>query len=129
MLRSRLLPRDEWPRLANTELAEAELLPAGSEIVVVEVDDEIVACWGVFRMVHVEGCWVAPAYRGNAGVWRRLLTGMHHTAQAMGAHTVLTASLAPEVSALLDKLGATELPGRHYVLPIRLRERKEPVTI
>lgn len=130
MIRTRLLPRDEWHRLAGTELETVwPVLPFGSQIVVVEDDDLIVACWALFPMLHVEGAWVRPEYRGNPRVARRLLAGMENTAQAMGATVVATAALTPEIGEILDKLGAIELPGRHFSLRLGLRERKEPVTI
>lgn len=130
MITSRLLPRDEWHRLAGTELETVHPhLPQAAQIVVVEADDRIIGCWAVFPLLHVEGVWIAPDYRGNPRVVRHLLKGMSHTALAMGAQAVTTAALTDEVAGMLERLGAVELHGRHFSLGLGLRRRPEPVTI
>lgn len=116
---TRILPPAEYGRLEGTELeAIAPILPAGSAVVVVEDGDRIVACWALLPLVHVEGCWIDPAYRGNPRVAARLLRGMTDTAAALGARTVLTAALTPEVEGLIGKLGGEALPGRHFVVNV-----------
>jgi ribosomal protein S18 acetylase RimI-like enzyme len=116
---TRLLPREEWARLAGTELeAVYPVLPVGANVVVVEDDDRIVGCWAVFPIVHVEGVWIAPEYRGNPRVARRLVGGMKNTARAMGAQAVVTGAMTPEVATLAEKLGGIELPGRHFTVKL-----------
>lgn len=116
---TRLLPRDEWSKLAGTELETAwPHLPETAQVVVVEDAGAIVGCWALFQQVHVEGVWIAPAHRGKASVARRLLAGMRRTAQAMGARTVATGALTDDVRQLLDRLHAVPLPGDHYAVPI-----------
>ena len=66
----RLLPREEWSRLPSQELLEPD-----SQVYVVEHDGEIVACGKALRVTHLEGLWIAPEYRGNAGLGRRLIRG------------------------------------------------------
>jgi N-acetylglutamate synthase-like GNAT family acetyltransferase len=116
---SRILPREDYGRLVGTELEQvAPLLPEGSRVVVVEAEGEIVACWALFSMVHLEGCWIAPAQRGNAGVVRRLLAGMTRAARDMGAATVWTSATDPDVADLAARLGAVEIApsARHFSL-------------
>lgn len=116
---TRLLPRDEWPKLAGTELeAVWPHLPLGAHVVVVEEGEALVGCWALFPQVHAEGVWIAPSHRGKASVARRLLAGMRRTAQAMGAQSVATGALTDDVRRLLDGLRAVKLPGDHYAVPI-----------
>lgn len=119
----RILPRDEWPKLAGTELeAVWPHLPETACVVVVEDNDRIVGCWAIYRLVHCEGAWIDPEYRGNPRVVRRLISGMANVAQAMGGHTVLTAALTEDVATMIGKLNGQELPGRHFVIPLHARK-------
>lgn len=116
---SRLLPRDEWARLAGTELETAwPVLPSDAQIVVVEDEGAIVGCWAVIRYVHVEGLWIADAHRKRAGVGRRLLAGMLHAVRALGADRVITGAMGEDVRRLIAHAGGSLLPGEQYVMPI-----------
>jgi hypothetical protein len=120
---TRVLPPDEYPRLAGTE-AEGlwPLLPPDSRVIVIEdPDGRIIGCWTLFRPLHAECLWVAPAHRKGSSVFRRLLCGMFTQASAMDAKAVVTASRSDEVTRLLRNFGADELPGRHYTLTIPQR--------
>jgi len=91
------------------------MLPADAEVLVVEDDaGAIVGAWAVYRLVHVEGIWVAPAHRGRTVVFRRLLAGMRMLVRAFGSSVALTGAIDPVVADMLRKLGAVELPGRHF---------------
>lgn len=118
---TRILPVDEWPRLSGTELETAwpHLRPEDTSIIVVEHENQIVGCWAVVRYVHVEGVWVHPDHRRRGGVARRLLAAMWRTARGLGAGAVLTGAMSDDVRGILDGLGASRLPGDHYVVPIR----------
>jgi ribosomal protein S18 acetylase RimI-like enzyme len=117
----RLLPRDEWAsKLAGTELEKVwPILPDNAQIVVVEDGDTLAGCWAVYQQTHVEGLYVAPEYRHNPRVGRRLLQAMTNTALATGGATVQTAAVSEDVAAMLEKIGAVELPGRHFVMRIK----------
>jgi hypothetical protein len=53
---TRLLPREEWARLAGTELETVyPVLPQGSHVIVIEDDGRIVGCWAVYPQWHVHG--------------------------------------------------------------------------
>ena len=120
----RLLPREEWDKLAGTELESiAPHLPPDAHVVVVEDGDTLAACWALYRLVHAEGVYVAPAYRKNPRVARRLLFGMTQTASAMGAAVVQTAAVSDDVASMALRLGAFELPGRHFSLKIKREDR------
>lgn len=120
--RTRILPRDEYARLAGTEAESLWPLmrPEDGHIVVVERDGAIVGCWALLRVVHAECVWVAPAERGNPVVAKRLLRGMREQAKQMGAHSVYTGATTDDVKRLLSKLGARPLEGDHYMLPLRI---------
>lgn len=117
----RLLPREDWAsKLAGTELETVwPVLPDNAQVVVVEDGDKLAACWAVYSQVHCEGVYVAPEYRGNPRIGRRLLQGMVNTALAMGAATVQTAAIDDGVAAMLEKIGAVRLPARHYSMRIK----------
>lgn len=120
--RARVLPADEWGRLAHTELGPvAALLPRDRAQVIVVEDDAgaIVGCWGLVWALHAEGVWIDPAHRGRAGIARRLLDATLDAASAQGARTIVTGALTPGVERLLTRhLGATRLPGSHFVFGV-----------
>lgn len=117
---SRQLPQSEWPRLVGTELAYLaewpEDQPHAVVVYVVEEAHQILACWARMTTEHVEGVWIHPD--AGSGVTRRLLVTMLEGLQADGLTQVLTQSLTPEVDALLEKLGASPLPGRSWLISI-----------
>jgi hypothetical protein len=111
---TRVLPPAEWPGLVGTELEVVwpHMRPQDS-VVVVEDRGDIVGCWALLTVKHVEGLWIAPAHRGRSSVGRRLLAGM---GALVGPSTpVFTAALTDDVRQLLSRIG-TRLPGDHYVL-------------
>jgi ribosomal protein S18 acetylase RimI-like enzyme len=113
------LPREEWARLDGTELETVyPVLPDDAEVVIVEDDGRIVACWAAFNRTHVECVWIHPSYRKRVSVARRLLVGMFDLLRRRHVKVVNTASCSDEVSRLLLKLGAVELVGAHYALKV-----------
>ena len=118
---TRVLPREEWGRLPGTELAQAapQLAALGDDvqIVVVEHDGQIVGHWAVWRVVHLEGVWIAPAYRRTGGVARRLLRAVTDRVHALGAIWAWTGAETDDVRALLERLGATKFPYDTYAVP------------
>lgn len=119
---TRVLPREEWPRLDGTEL---ELvwphLPDTARVVVVEDGTDVLGCWAFFPVIHAEGLWIAEPHRKRTGVARRLLRGMRETVRAMGGRVVSTAALTDDVRGLLTGFGAVQLPGTHHAMPIEGR--------
>ena len=121
MLTDRILPPDEWSKLADTELGAACQLwrPEDAAIVVVEDDGAIVATWALCRFWHVEGVWVAPSHRKRPGVVRRLLVAMFSLARRFGVKAAITGAVTDEVRKLLSHLDAEQLPGTYHVLKLR----------
>lgn len=116
---SRILPPDEWPKLAGTELeAVWPVLNADATVLVVEDEGRIVGCWAILTYVHVEGLWIAPAYRKQASVGRRLWFGMLAAVRRLGADRVITGAMTQDVRDLITSAGGALLPGDQYVLAI-----------
>lgn len=118
---TRLLPFEEWPKLAGTELETVwpVVNPRDARIVVVEdASGVIVGCWAALRYVHAEGVWIDPAHRGRGRVAAHLLKGLQAAMEDFGATAAWTTSLTPAVSVLAEHLGGRQLPGTHYVFPV-----------
>lgn len=118
-LELRLLPRDEWDRLNGTEMESIwPILPDDAQVIVIEDDGALVACWSLFRQLHCEGCYIAPAYRKRTTVARMLLRGLYQVARAMGARSIATAACSDDVKVMLRRMQAVELPGAHFSIPV-----------
>ena len=116
---SRLLPPEEWSRLAGTDLETVwPLLPPTAHIVVVEDEGQIVACWSLFPVWHVEGLWTAPTHRAQPSVVFRLIGAMKRLLKTEGARSVYTAACSDEVRALITRFGGTRVPADGYMLPL-----------
>lgn len=117
---TRLLPPEEWGRLASTELGAVleHLDPARAAVLVVEADGVIVGCWGFLRVVHLEGLWIAEAHRRRGRVARRLWRGMLEAVRGWGERAVMTSALSPEVEDLARRIGGVELPGKHFTIGV-----------
>lgn len=115
---TRILPRADYWRLVGTELETVyPHLPADARVIVVEDDGEIVGCWSLFPLVHVEGVWIDPKHRGGS-VARRLLSRMRAEARDMGARTVQTAAVTKEVEDLALRIGGFRLPGAQFTIKL-----------
>lgn len=121
---TRILPPDEWPKLAGTELGQAAPYfdPERATIIVVEDGSTIVGCWALLSMWHVEGVWIHPEHRKAGAVARRLMRGMTKQAKDQGARVVITAALSDEVVGLIGHLGGQLLPWAHFSIPVNIRE-------
>lgn len=116
---SRRLPREDWGRLVGTELEHAaQHLPAESQVLVVEDEGRIVACWALIPYWHVECLWISELHRKRGRVGLYLWRAMKAAAQAVGVKAVLTAATTHEVRELLKAVDAQKLPGDHYVMPM-----------
>ncbi len=118
-MRTRVLPESEWSRLPQEwSPTVPHLQPTETQIVVVEDGEQIVACWGVLRLVHLEGLWIDPAYRTKPGVAVRLYRGAMRAVRSMAKGWVLTGASDDDVRGLLDRAGAVRLPMDVYVMPV-----------
>jgi hypothetical protein len=110
---SRLLPKSEWPEtLAGTELGSViqYLNPMWDAVIVVEDEGRLVGCWGGLMRLHAEGVWVHPDYQRKTSVARHLWVQMTKLARSWGMGCVLTGAGSEDVSALLKKHQAVDLP-------------------
>lgn len=113
----RVLPPEEWPRLAGTALEALwpHLAPEHTRIVVVEADGAIVACWAATRFVHLEGAWIAAGHQRAA---RRLLTSTRAQVRALGASYAVTGATGPDVAAVIARLGGQPLDVGWFMVPM-----------
>lgn len=114
----RALPPDEWHRLDGTELGgEVRCLLSHdvAKVLVVEDEGEIVGCWAVLTVRHLEGFWVAPSRRRDASVKRALLGTMQQWLAKEQVEAVITGASNETVGRYLERLGAAPLPWKSYV--------------
>lgn len=117
----RILPPEEYAKLAGTPLEVlAPYLPAGAQVLVIEDDDgAVLGTWSAFPLWHLEGFWIDEAHRQRGGVARRLLAAMRQVLVGVQAHRVTTAADTDAMRGWLERLGAEQLPGTHYVWPMQ----------
>lgn len=118
---TRILPPEEWVRLAETDIPS--ILPytraEDVQIVVVEDKDRIVGAWAVLRVVHLEGVWIAPEYRKRGTVAARLLAATMKVARQWAGRWAMTAAETDDIRRLIEKhLGGVRVPGDIYVVPM-----------
>ena len=113
-LTSRVLPREEWPRLSE---AEIDLPEQGGDVLVVEQDGVIVACAGLAWCLHLEDVWVRPDHRGKAGAVRSLLRGVATSMAPAGLRAVCVGVSDPVIADYVARLGGPSI-GEHYALPL-----------
>ena len=117
---ARVLPESEWSKLAVTGFAQIgpTLRPEDVQIIVVEDGSKIVATMGVLRVTHFESLWIDPAYRGNAGLGRRLLKAGIQAARKWTDSWVWGASDTERMDKIIGRTGGKYLPITSYVIPI-----------
>ncbi len=115
---ARILPAEEWHKLAGTEAENIWPLLDKSQarIVVVEHEGEIVGCHILAWVLHAECLWIHPDHRGKSGVARRLWPAVKRTAIDMGASVIATAANSDQVRELLAHVGAEQVPADTYVM-------------
>lgn len=118
MLRERLLPPSEWPRLVGTLLDPAwRTFSQSDKVIVVEDDGQIVACTSLSQHWHLEGMWVHPSYRQRVSVGRRLIRTLRALFGALRIGEVVMMATNPRSAAMCRKMGeALELPGEHFAV-------------
>jgi hypothetical protein len=116
---TRLLPPEEWPRLAGTAADGLwqHCRPDHTRMVVVEdAEGVIVACTVLYHVVHAECPWIAPDARRSAAVGRALLRGIAEQVTAWSSVTLMVNATLDHLRALIRRLGGMPLPGDWYVL-------------
>jgi len=121
-LTCRVLPRDEWDKLRDTECAALAFAPPGfpAEVLVVEDGDTVVGAWSVIHTHDVEGLWVHPDYRKRSSVGRLLWHRMGAHLRSQGVLAVRTGSQTADVDDMIVRCGGQLIPPaiRHYVMPV-----------
>lgn len=123
---SRILPQSEWHKLAHTDFPQLlpYIGPEDIDIVVIEDGDRIVGCWGVMPMIHLEGVWIAPEYRGKGSVARRLVRSTWAEIKRRAPRWVMTAAADDTVRSLITKhFSGLRIPGEAYLIPMHGEKR------
>jgi len=117
---SRILPRAEWGKLLETEIAAAvKHFSDPVRVVVVEHDGQIVGCHALVPVLHAECLWIHPDHRKKASVARRLWSAVKDEAHThFGAEWLMTAAASDDVRTLLAKVGAIKDQMDHYMVPL-----------
>lgn len=126
-MRTRVLPREEWHRLGETEMFQflPYSRPEDVEIVVVEDGEQIVARVAVVRAVFLEGFRVASSHRGNAGLWRGLMAMLRNTAKRWNEHWAFGVVDTAEMKDILERVDGRKLEAAAvYVLPVPERSAR-----
>ncbi len=118
---TRVLEPHEWPRLdaVGAETVWPMLNPQRAQILVIEDDGQIVGTLTLMHVLHAECLWIAPAHRLGYGVIKRLLDGMWAGAKAQGFSALWSGSLSDQMTNILHRVGASEVPGRSFVFPVK----------
>lgn len=111
---TRVLPPEEWPRLAGTDTASviAHLSPQDLSIVALEDRGRIVGACALLWMPQIEGAWIAPEYRG----WPALRLLLSTAWRLIPGRWVITSALSDAVRRRLRRLGGRQLPGTYFML-------------
>lgn len=117
-MRTRILAPDEWDRLEGTELPPLlpYISPDNAAMVVVEDEGKVVASLAVLRASHLEGLWISPDKRGNAGVARALLRQAAELVRIRGEQWALGGCSDDRMRRLIGKLGGVQVPVELYAL-------------
>lgn len=119
---ARVLDQSEWDKIpAEAKLRERldYMNSDNVDVIVVEDAGKVVACWSVMRQTWLEGCYIVPEYRGNAGAVRRLMRKTYSVASQWGDRFLWTGAVTDCVRELIERLGGKEVPMSVHVLPLR----------
>lgn len=117
---TRILDATEWARVpTDLQAVLPHVVPSDAQVLVVEDEGRIVASWAVLRVVHLEGLWIDPAYRGRVSVARQLYTATVEAARRWTSGWAMTGADSDAVRGLLETAGAQRLTMDTYVLPLR----------
>lgn len=112
---ARVLPIEEWPRLAQTSLASLwhTLDPRFAEVIVVEREGVIVGSVALLTTLHAECLDV----KGGAGVRRALWRALGERVNAAGGVAVWGAADGAPMQRLLER-HAEPIPGDHFLVRV-----------
>lgn len=115
---ARILPHEEWDRLAYTDLGPVvrTMNPDTTTVVVMEQLGKIVGCWAVFPTLMCHGLWLHPDHRHTRTGWR-LWRALREVIKSRGETTVVTTACTKDVRELLAHVGAVST-GEEFVLRV-----------
>jgi hypothetical protein len=121
-MNARILPVEEWSRLDGTDLSALLPYVEPQNVAVVVVEDDagaIVASVSAIRVTHLEGLWISPEARGNAGVFRALIRLAFAIPEARGESWAFggAADADDRMDSLCRRLGGRPLPVKFYAMP------------
>ena len=115
---ARILPKGEWAKLMAMWPMLPQVKTDAMDVVVVEdAAGEIVGCWGLITLAHVEGMWIRDDHQKRGVVLRKLWRAMRDLTLGRNIPRVITGSESVEVTNLLMKTKALALP-RQFLLPM-----------
>jgi hypothetical protein len=125
-MKVRILDPVEWQKIPEDAGGPSVRFAAPQSVLVLAIEDDAgnpAAFLTTLRVTHLEGLWVAPEYKKNAGVMRALLRAANDVARECGEEWVLCAAddtqRGERMGDYLRRLGARLLPARFYSLPVR----------
>jgi hypothetical protein len=109
----RFLPPEEWDRLRAMPFGSRGLPPPEHCIILVAetAEGEIVGLWSCMTAFHMEGLWVADAYRKHTFVAATLLSTMRANLVEQGILNCFTIVESDYVLELAKKAGFEVMPG------------------
>lgn len=112
---TRILPQDEWPRLAHTscESVWALLRPEWAEVIVVEEAGQIVGSVVLMSVLHAE----CLENKGGPGVAHALWRAIRDRTQVFGTKAVWGSSLSDPMDTLLQEHGHP-VAGSHFLVSV-----------
>ena len=129
-IRSRVLPYDEWYKIADREPYAQIGIPAPDghwQIIVVEdaTSGGILASCAIFDTVHWDGFQVNPEAQKNPVVFQALLAESLAALQANGVPGVhiTVPNESPDLQQMVTAFGFVEAPGRLYLLQIPIPQK------
>lgn len=121
-MRARILRPEEWGRINAPDLPALlpYVEPQNAAVCVVEDDGKIVGSVCAMQITHFEGLWLAPEYRGNAGVFRSLLRQAYAVPRTRGERWVFGGAEHGDekMDRLCSRLGGQPLPLKFYAMPV-----------
>lgn len=123
-MKARILPPEEWSRLIGTEaeLVWPQVDSLNADVLVVEDGDEIVGTWMFLKVVHAECFWISPKHKASFAVGKRLIQGLRDQGKKWGVASVITGSVDPHVTDMIERFGGKPMPCESFILPVVQRK-------
>lgn len=120
-LTSRLLPPEEWDKVAHVPPFSTVGIPDPDHwrvLVVEDAEGKVVAVSHLYDMVHWDSFWIDPAHQGKAAAFRAMVTSGLETLGTLGIQVVHTTvpNDRPDLQQLVLDFGYQQAPGQLYLL-------------